>query len=91
MLARAAIVRAMALEERWTGIFAALSLAALGEAAALRQAGTEPEALRSTIEQTKGYIGISGIYNLTPEDHNGLGTDSLVIVKVEKGKWVLVQ
>lgn len=60
-------------------------------AAALRQAGTESEALRSTIEQTKGYIGISGIYNLTPEDHNGLGTDSLVIVKVEKGKWVLVQ
>ena len=58
---------------------------------AMRQAGTEPEALRSTIEQTKGYIGVSGIYGLTPEDHNGLGTDSLVIVKVEKGKWVLVQ
>jgi len=58
---------------------------------AMRQAGTEPEALRNTIEQTKGYVGISGIYNLTPEDHNGLGTDSLVMVKVEKGKWVLLQ
>ncbi|MGV8073079.1 MAG: ABC transporter substrate-binding protein [Syntrophobacteraceae bacterium] len=58
---------------------------------AMRQAGTDPEQLRSAIEQTKGYIGISGIYNLTPEDHNGLGTDSMVIVKVEKGKWVLVQ
>ncbi len=58
---------------------------------AMRQVGTEPEALRSAIEQTKGYVGISGIYNLTPEDHNGLGTDSLVMVKVEKGKWVLLQ
>lgn len=58
---------------------------------AMRQVGTEPEALRAAIEQTKGYVGISGIYNLTPEDHNGLGTDSMVMVKVEKGKWVLLQ
>lgn len=58
---------------------------------AMRQVGTEPGALRAAIEQTKGYIGISGVYNLTPEDHNGLGTDSLVMVKVEKGKFVLVQ
>lgn len=58
---------------------------------AMRQVGTDPEALRAAIEQTRGYVGISGIYNLTPEDHNGLGTDSMVIVKVEKGKWVLVQ
>jgi branched-chain amino acid transport system substrate-binding protein len=57
----------------------------------MRQVGTDPEALRAAIEQTKGYVGISGIYNLTPEDHNGLGTDSLVLVKVEKGKFVLVQ
>jgi branched-chain amino acid transport system substrate-binding protein len=58
---------------------------------AMRQVGTEPEALRNAIEQTRGYVGISGIYNLTPEDHNGLGTDSLVMVKVENGKWVLLQ
>jgi branched-chain amino acid transport system substrate-binding protein len=58
---------------------------------AMRRVGTDPEALRSAIEQTRGYIGVSGIYNLTPEDHNGLGTDSMVMVKVEKGKWVLLQ
>jgi len=58
---------------------------------AMRRVGTEPEALRAAIEQTKGYVGISGIYTLTPEDHNGLGTDSLVMVKVERGKWVLLQ
>lgn len=58
---------------------------------AMRQVGTDPQPLRGAIEQMKGYVGVSGIYNLTPEDHNGLGTDSMVIVKVEKGKWVLVQ
>ncbi len=58
---------------------------------AMRQVGTEPEALRNAIEQTKGYVGVSGIYNLTAEDHNGLGMDSLVMVKVENGKWVLLK
>ena len=58
---------------------------------AMKQAGFEPGALRSAIEQTKNYVGVSGIYNLTPEDHNGLGTDSMVMVKVEKGKWVLLK
>jgi len=59
-------------------------------AKALEQAGTEPNALRAAIEGTKNYIGVSGVYTLSPEDHCGLGTDSLVIVKVEDGKWKLV-
>ena len=58
---------------------------------AMRQVGMEPEALRNAIEQTKGYVGVSGIHNLTSKDHNGLGTDSLVMVKVENGKWVLLK
>ncbi len=58
---------------------------------AMREVGTDPEKLRAAIEKTRGYIGISGIYNLSPEDHNGLETDSLVMVKVEQGKFVLVQ
>jgi len=58
---------------------------------AVRQAGTDPAKMRDVIEQTRGYVGISGIYNLTAQDHNGLGTDSLVMVRVEKGKWVLLQ
>jgi branched-chain amino acid transport system substrate-binding protein len=58
---------------------------------AIRQAGTDPEQLRAAIEQTRGYVGVSGIYNMSPEDHNGLGTDSMVMLKVEKGKWVMIQ
>jgi branched-chain amino acid transport system substrate-binding protein len=58
---------------------------------AVKKAGTDPAKLREAIEQTKDYIGVSGIYNLTAEDHNGLGTDSMVIVKVENGKWVIAK
>ncbi len=56
---------------------------------AMRQVGTEAQALRQAIEETKDYVGISGIYNLSPEDHNGLGVDSMVIVAVKDGKFVM--
>jgi branched-chain amino acid transport system substrate-binding protein len=56
---------------------------------AMKKAGTDPAKLRQAIEQTKGYVGISGVYNLTAEDHNGLGVDSMVVVKVKDGKFVL--
>lgn len=58
---------------------------------ALRQVGTDPEALRDAIEQTSGFVGISGIFNLSPEDHNGLDVNSMVMVKVEKGEWKLLE
>jgi branched-chain amino acid transport system substrate-binding protein len=53
----------------------------------LKKAGTDPKKLRDAIEQTKGYVGVSGIYNITPEDHNGLKEDSMVIVEVKDGKF----
>jgi branched-chain amino acid transport system substrate-binding protein len=57
---------------------------------AMKKVGTDPLRLRDAIEQTENYIGISGIYNITPQDHNGLGTDSMVMVMIWKGQWKLV-
>jgi branched-chain amino acid transport system substrate-binding protein len=56
---------------------------------AMKKAGTDSEKLRDAIEKTKGYVGVSGIYNITPEAHNGLGTDSMVMVQIVKGQWKL--
>lgn len=58
---------------------------------AIKQVGTEPETLRSAIESTKNYVGISGTYNITSEDHNGLDVDSMVMVQVKNGKFVLAE
>jgi len=55
---------------------------------AMKKAGTEPEALRRAIESTRNHIGVSGIYNLTAEDHNGLDVNSMVIVQVRNGRFV---
>jgi branched-chain amino acid transport system substrate-binding protein len=57
---------------------------------AMKKVGTDPAKLRGAIEQTEGYVGISGIYKISPEDHNGLDTDSMVMVMVWQGDWNLV-
>ena len=56
---------------------------------AMKQAGTQADDLRSAIERTTGYVGVSGVYNLTPEDHNGLDVDSMVVVQVKDGRFVM--
>lgn len=58
---------------------------------AIEKAGTEPAALRAEIEKTQNYVGISGVYNLTPEDHNGLDVNSMVMVQVKGGTFVMAE
>ncbi|NOY13375.1 MAG: ABC transporter substrate-binding protein [Deltaproteobacteria bacterium] len=58
---------------------------------AIKKVGTDPAALRKEIENTKNYVGISGTYNITPEDHNGLDVDSMVMVQVKNGKFVMAE
>jgi len=58
---------------------------------AMKKVGTDPEALRKEIEGTKNYVGISGTYNITAEDHNGLDVSSMVMIQVENGKFVLAE
>jgi branched-chain amino acid transport system substrate-binding protein len=57
---------------------------------AMNRAGTDPGQLRDAIEQTESYVGISGIYAISPEDHNGLDTDSMVMVQIQNGQWKLL-
>jgi branched-chain amino acid transport system substrate-binding protein len=58
----------------------------------MRKAGsTDPEKVRTAIENTKDFVSISGIYNMSAEDHCGLGVDSMVMIEVKDGKWNLVE
>jgi len=54
---------------------------------ALRQAGSARGQIRNQIEQTRGFVGISGVFNFSPTEHNGLTTNAFVMVKVVDGKW----
>ncbi|QJT10195.1 ABC transporter substrate-binding protein [Oceanidesulfovibrio marinus] len=56
--------------------------------AGLEKAGTpERAALRDSLEQLQGVVGVSGVFSLTPEDHNGLGTDSMMVLEVKDGAY----
>jgi branched-chain amino acid transport system substrate-binding protein len=58
---------------------------------AMKKAGTDKAKVRDAIEGTKGYVGVSGIYTMTPEDHCGLGVDSMVMITVKDGTFKLVE
>ena len=47
--------------------------------------------VRDAIETLKGLPGPAGIFNFSPEDHNGLDTDSMVMLEVKGGKYVMVK
>lgn len=45
--------------------------------------------LRDNLEQIKGFVGQNGIFNYSPDNHNGLPPRCYVPVVVEGGKWRL--
>lgn len=56
---------------------------------ALQQAGPDPAKIRDALEGIKNFVGVSGIFNMSLEDHNGLTPDAFVMVKIEKGQFTL--
>ncbi len=45
--------------------------------------------IRDAREKIKGFVGQNGIFNYSPDNHNGLPPKCYVPVVVEKGKWAL--
>jgi branched-chain amino acid transport system substrate-binding protein len=54
---------------------------------ALEKAGPNPAAIRDAIEQTKEFVGITGVFNFSPQDHNGLDKRAVTVVRISGGKW----
>ncbi len=48
------------------------------------------EKLRDNLEKLTGLVGVSGTFNFSPKEHNGLGPDAFVMVQIEKGAWKLL-
>lgn len=53
--------------------------------------GTDKAKVRDAIEATKGFIGTSGTFNMSPTDHMGLDLSSFRMLEVKGGDWTLVQ
>jgi branched-chain amino acid transport system substrate-binding protein len=48
-------------------------------------------ALRDALEKTHELVGVSGVYNMTPTNHNGQDARAAVLVEVKDGAWRAIQ
>ena len=57
---------------------------------AIKRAGsTDGEKVRAALEQTKGYVGVTGVFNVAASDHMGLDLSAFRMLEVKGGNWVL--
>lgn len=52
---------------------------------------TKAEDIQAALNNIKGFAGADGIFTYSATDHDGLAVDDLIMVKIEKGTWVLAQ
>ena len=48
-------------------------------------------ALRDALERSREVVGVQGIFNMSPQDHNGMDQRARVMMTVKGGKWILVR
>lgn len=57
---------------------------------ALETSGADSAKLRDALENMQ-FVGTAGVFKMTPQDHNGLGKGSLIMVEIKNGKWTVAQ
>lgn len=61
-------------------------------AQALEEAEADRAKIRDEIERISGYVGITGIFRFSPQDHNGLTKEeAFVMVKIVDNNWQIIQ
>jgi branched-chain amino acid transport system substrate-binding protein len=62
----------------------------IGLQAVQRAGGTDKARVRDEIERTTNFIGVDGIFNMSPTDHMGLDQRSFKMVEVRNNTWRLL-
>ncbi|HPA47920.1 MAG TPA: ABC transporter substrate-binding protein, partial [bacterium] len=58
---------------------------------ALRAVGPDKAKIRDYLENKKDFIGTAGVFNFSPEDHNGLTKEAFQMLVVKDGKFTLLK
>lgn len=58
-------------------------------ARAVSEAGLDKKKVRDAIENMKGFVGTGGVFNFSPENHNGLGLDAFEMMTVKDGQFAI--
>ena len=58
---------------------------------AIEAAGsTDRAAIRDEIEATDGFVGVGGVFNMSPDDHMGLDLSAFRMLEIRNGTWTLL-
>jgi branched-chain amino acid transport system substrate-binding protein len=58
---------------------------------ALGKAGADRAGVRSAVESTKNFVGITGVFDFTTSDHNGLDRRAATMLQIVDGQWKLAK
>jgi branched-chain amino acid transport system substrate-binding protein len=56
---------------------------------AINRGGADRNAIRASIENTKRFVGTSGVFSFSPADHNGLDINAFEMLTVRNGKFAI--
>ncbi len=63
-----------------------------GKAASARNAlshggHASDDTMRAAIETTRNFVGITGVFDFSPADHNGLDRRAATMIQITDGQW----
>jgi len=60
-------------------------------AQAMKGSNGDKNKIRQALESTKNYLGVTGEFNFSAQDHNGLSPNAFVMVEIKNGTWKLIK
>lgn len=58
---------------------------------AMEKAGSDRAGVRAAIESTRGFVGITGVFDFSPTDHNGLDRRAVTMIQIVDGQWKMAR
>ena len=56
---------------------------------ALRHVGPDRGKMRDYLEHLRDFVGTGGVFNMSPDNHNGLGGSDMVLIVIRHGNWTI--
>ncbi len=53
----------------------------------MEKAGADRARVRAAIEATRNFVGITGVFDFSPTDHNGLDRRAVTMIQIMDGQW----
>jgi branched-chain amino acid transport system substrate-binding protein len=54
---------------------------------AFEKAGADRAGVRAAIESTRNFVGVSGVFDFSASDHNGLDRRAVTMIQIVDGQW----